>query len=127
MNTRSLKVAVLLALVALFISALNVFAYPAEQPDQPGVCQLSKVDQSRMDIPSRRADYNLLDRVIQCTTADQGVNVVIPVTGAQNSKFMQFKDLQAELASGEEKYTPRSSKAMTFAEFKEQQADQRSQ
>ncbi len=134
MNAKSLKVAVLVALVALFASAFNVLAYPAELPSgtpsqagQPAACQLSSVDLSSMDIPARRADYNLLDRIAPCATADQGANGVIPVSRAQNNRFMQFKDLQAELASGGEKYTPRSSKAMTFAEFKEQQADQRSQ
>ncbi len=132
MKTKRSMFAVMVALVAVFANVIPAFAYPAEMPEvtpqkeQSNACQLSSVAFTQIDIPSRRIDYILLDRAMQCAAGGKkGDLLIVPVTGVQKSRYAIFKELQADLMSGGE-IKSSSANRTRFYEFKAQQAEERS-
>jgi curli biogenesis system outer membrane secretion channel CsgG len=108
MNPKRSLLVVTIALVAVIANVFSVFAYPAEMPEvtpaqnQPNACQLNAAASAQIDIPAHRSDYNALDRVAKCTMTGFKVDAaIIPVTGAPTSKYAAFKELQADLMSGQ--------------------------
>lgn len=134
----TVHLSVALALVALLINTLTALAYPAETPEtKPNERPIIKIrcsevldtaeeDAASIDIPARRAEYAVLDRISYCLQV-AGVSKTIPATGRATwvtSQYLAMKDRQAEMM---DKSGPPARQHMDprFIEFKERQAAER--
>jgi len=132
MKTKRSMFAVMVTLAAVLANVIPAFAYPAEMPEvtpqkeQSNACQLSAEASTQIDIPSRRIDYIVLDRAMQCASGGLKVDLlIVPVTGVQKSRYAIFKELQADLMSGGEIRSKTADKTR-FYDFKARQAEERS-
>ena len=131
MNTKRTMIAGLVTLVAVLANVVSVFAYPAEMPEiTPGLidpadsCQAYQDALAKVDIPQHRSDYAVLDSATQCAAGRSKLAApALPVRAEQQNRYANFKDHQADLASGPTEKTSKAARS-PFNEFKEQQADQ---
>ncbi len=109
-SNRKFRFSLVLALSALLMNAFAVMAYPADEPETGPVLSLTSAIPCRVvlenaqsaaagiDIPSRRAEYAVLDRIANCMKL-AGIETTIPITSPSASpaeRFLNVKDRQAE-------------------------------
>ncbi len=127
MNMKRSTFVIGLALVALFANTFSAAAYPAELPEISSCNQTT----ASVDIPARRVDYLRMSNPIPCPVVAGTSNFQIPLTGisAFPDRHIAFKDLQADLLSGDYFHARVENHLLIdarFAAFKDRQAEDRS-
>ncbi len=133
-NKRIFQYSVVLALAALLINPFSIWAHPAEGPENSVplsatipcqvVLETEEEVLASIDIPSRRAEYAAIDRIVYCLRLAE-MESTIPSTGRprlDRERFFQMKERQAELM--DRSGVPAHSEVdQRWIEFKERQAE----